>query len=226
MNDAKNHNIAFSAPHPSNRFRSIIRQSLDCMTALMFCKSAIVLFGAAIICAVATDCSCGAAAAFSDDGNGVYLLDSKLPKGTALDVDLTNFTTKQLNLGVTTDVRGVANAPRALLFVTEKSLYRRLLPVGEVGKTCDAPAGSYFADVACNRPKDFRDWPAYYLREQKRKSTSLVLRRVNESGLAQWRQQRSQAFHVVKVEEFIETFRFDSCHVKSRRSVRCELGRG
>ena len=27
--------------------------------------------------------------------------------------------------------------------------------------------------------KDFRDWPAYYLREQERKPTSLVLRRVN-----------------------------------------------
>ena len=49
-----------------------------------------------------------------------------------LDVDLTNFTTTKLSLGITTEVRGVANAPRALLFVTEKSLYRRPLPDGEI----------------------------------------------------------------------------------------------
>ncbi len=143
----------------------------------------------AIISVVAIERSSGGAAAFSDDGNHVYLLDSKLPKGTVLDVDLTNFTTKELSLGVSTDVHGIVNAPSALLFVTEKSLYRRPLPDGDVGKICDASAGSYFVDVACNRAKhgilllchtkDFRDWPAYYLRGQERKPTSLVLRRVN-----------------------------------------------
>ena len=49
----------------------------------------------AIISVVAIERSSGGAAAFSDDGNHVYLLDSKLPKGTVLDVDLTNFTTKR-----------------------------------------------------------------------------------------------------------------------------------
>lgn len=142
-----------------------------------------------IICVASFERSYGAAAAFSDDGDHVYLLGSKLPKGAVLDIDLTNFTAKKLNLGITAEVRGVANAPRALLFVTEKSLYRRPLPDGEVGKICDAPAGSYFEDVACNRAKhgilllchtkDFRGWPAYYLREQESKPTSLVLRRVN-----------------------------------------------
>ena len=155
----------------------------------MFGRLAIACITTAIISVANIERSYGAAAAFSDDGDHVYLLGSKLPKGTVLDIDLTNFTTKTLRLGVTKEVRGVANAPRALLFVTEKSLYRRALPDGEVGKICDAPAGSYFEDVACNRAKhgilllchtnDFRDWPAYYLREQESKPTSLVLRRVN-----------------------------------------------
>jgi hypothetical protein len=154
----------------------------------MFGRFAIGCITTVIIFVATIERSSGAAAAFSDDGNHVYLLGSKLPKGTVLDIDLINFTTTKLNLGVSTEVLGVANAPRALLFVTEKSLYRRPLPDGEVGKICDAPAGSYFEDVACNRAKhgilllchtkDFRDWPAYYLRGQERKPTSLVLRRV------------------------------------------------
>ena len=141
-----------------------------------------------IICVASFERSYSAAAAFSDDGDHVYLLGSKLPKGTVLDIDLSNFTAKKLSLGITAEVRGLANAPRALLFVTEKSLYRRPLPDGAVDKICDAPAGSYFEDVACNRAKhgilllchtkDFRDWPAYYLRDQESKPTSLVLRRV------------------------------------------------
>jgi hypothetical protein len=146
----------------------------------------------AIISVATVERSSGAAAAFSDDGNHVYLLGSKLPKGTVLLVDLTNFTTTKLNLGVSTAVQGIANAPRALLFVTDKSLYRLPLPSGEVGKICDAPTEVTFQDVACNRAqhgilllchgtsKNYRDWwPAYYLREQERKPTSLVLRRVN-----------------------------------------------
>jgi hypothetical protein len=154
----------------------------------MFGRFAIGCITTAIISVVTIERSSGAAAAFSDDGDHVYLLGKKLPKGTVLDIDLTNLTTKTLSLGVTTEVLGVANAPRALLFVTEKSLYRRPLPDGEVAKICDAPAGSYFEDVACNRAKhgiillchtkDFRDWPAYYLREQESKPTALVLRRV------------------------------------------------
>src|SRR5256885_2054240 len=83
------------------------------MTALMFCNPAIAFVGAAIVSVVATPPSYGAPAAFSDDGNHVYLLGSKLPKGTALDIDLTDLTAKKLNLGVSTDVRGIANAPRA-----------------------------------------------------------------------------------------------------------------
>jgi hypothetical protein len=158
------------------------------MTALMFCKSAIALFGAAIISAVATDRSYGAAAAFSDDGNHVYLLGSKLPKGTVLDVELTNFTTKKLSLGVSTEVHAIANAPRALLFVTDKSLYRLPLPIGEPSKICNAPAGCLFDDVACNRAQhgilllcrtqDGRDWPSYYLKEQEQTPASIVTRRV------------------------------------------------
>ena len=154
----------------------------------MFGRLAIGCITTAIISVVTIERSSGAAAAFSDDGDHVYLLGKKLPKGTVLDIDLTNLTTKTLSLGVTTEVLGVANAPRALLFVTEKSLYRRPLPDGEVAKICDAPAGSYFEDVACNRAKhgilllchtkDFRDWPAYYLREQESKPTALALRRV------------------------------------------------
>jgi hypothetical protein len=50
------------------------------IAALMFCKVTIALFGAAIISAGATNRSYGAAAAFSDDGNHVYLVGSKLPK--------------------------------------------------------------------------------------------------------------------------------------------------
>jgi len=172
-------------------FCSIIRRSVDCMTALMFCNRAIASFGSAVVSVVAAACSYGAAAAFSDDGNHVYLLGSKLPKGTVLDVDLISFTTTKLNLGVSTEVQGIANAPRALLFVTDKSLYRLPLPSGEVGKICDAPTGVTFEDVACNRAqhgilllchgngKNYREWPAYYLHEQERKPTSLVLRRVN-----------------------------------------------
>jgi hypothetical protein len=154
----------------------------------MFGRFAIGCITTAIISVVTIERSSGAAAAFSDDGDHVYLLGKKLPKGTVLDIDLTNLTTKTLSLGVTTEVLGVANAPRALLFVTEKSLYRRPLPDGEVAKICDAPAGSYFEDVACNRAKhgilllchtkDFRDWPAYYLREQESKPTAIVLRRL------------------------------------------------
>jgi hypothetical protein len=154
----------------------------------MFGRLAIGCMSTAIICVTSFDRSYGAAAAFSDDGEHVYLLGKNLPKGTVLDVDLTNFTTKELSLGVSIEVHGIVNAPGALLFVTEKSLYRRPLPDGEAGKICDAPAGSYFEDVACNRAKhgilllchtkDFRDWPAYYLREQESKPTSLVLRRV------------------------------------------------
>ena len=158
-------------------------------SARIFGRLAIVSIATAIMFIAICQKSHGAAAAFSDDGDHVYLLGRNLPKGTVLDIDLTNFTAKKLSLGVTTDVRGVANAPRALLFVTERSLYRRPLPDGAVDKICDAPAGSYFEDVACNRAKhgilllchtkDFRDWPAYYLREQERKPSSLVLRRVN-----------------------------------------------
>jgi hypothetical protein len=154
----------------------------------MIWRLATICIAAAIVSIASAESSYGADAAFSDDGNHVYVLGEKLPKGTVLDVDLINFTTKQLSLGVTTEVRAVANAPHALLFVTEKSLYRRPLPEGEVAKICDAPAGSYLEDVACNRAKhgilllchtkDFRDWPAYYLREQETKPTSLVLRRV------------------------------------------------
>jgi hypothetical protein len=154
----------------------------------MIGRLATICVTAAIVSIAITESSSGAAAAFSDDGNHVYVLGKKLPKGTVLDVDLINFTTAKLNLGVSTEVQGIANAPGALLFVTDKSLYRLPLPSGEVGKICDAPVGSYFEDVACNRAKhgilllchskDFRDWPAYYLREQERKPTSLVLRRV------------------------------------------------
>src|SRR2546426_1080045 len=157
----------------------------------MFCDPAIAFVGAAIVSVVATPPSYGAPAAFSDDGNHVYLLGSKLPKGTVLDVDLINFTTTKFNLGVSTEVQGIANAPRALLFVTDRSLYRLPLPSGEVGEICDTPTGVTFEDVACNRAqhgilllchgngKNYREWPAYYLREQERKPTSLVLRRVN-----------------------------------------------
>ena len=90
-------------------------------------------------------------------------------------------------------MQGIAQrASSSLLFVTDKSLYRLPLPSGEVGKICDAPTEVTFQDVACNRAqhgilllchgtsKNYRDWwPAYYLREQERKPTSLVLRRVN-----------------------------------------------
>jgi hypothetical protein len=155
----------------------------------MFCKVTIAVFGAAIISAGATNRSYGAAGAFSDDGNHVYLIGSKLPKGTALDIDLTNFSAKKLSLGVSEEVRAIVNAPSALLFVTEKSLYRLPLPAGKPGKICEAPTGCLFEDVACNRAqhgilllcrtKDGRDWPAYYLREQESKPTSVVLRRVN-----------------------------------------------
>jgi hypothetical protein len=71
-----------------------------------------------IICVASFERSYSAAAAFSDDGDHLYLLGSKLPKGTVLDIDLSNFTAKKLSLGITAEVRGVANAPRALLFVT------------------------------------------------------------------------------------------------------------
>jgi len=160
----------------------------------MFGRFAIACITTAIISVATIERSSGAAAAFSDDGNHVYLLGSNLPKGTVLDVDLINFTTKKLNLSVSTEVHGIASAPRALLFVTDKSLYRLPLPSGEVGKICDAPTGVTFEDVACNRAqhgilllchgngngKNYREWwPAYYLREQERKPTSLVLRRVN-----------------------------------------------
>jgi hypothetical protein len=155
----------------------------------MFCNRSIAFFGAAVVSIVAAASSYGAAAAFSDDGNHVYLLGSKLPKGTVMDVDLTNFTAQKLSLGVSAEVRAIVNAPGALLFVTEKSLYRFPLPSGEPGRICDAPTGCLFNDVACNRAqhgilllcrtKDFRNWPAYYLREQESKPTSLVLRRVN-----------------------------------------------
>jgi hypothetical protein len=161
-------------------------------SARMFGRFAIGCITTAIISVATIERSSGAAAAFSDDGNHVYLLGSNLPKGTVLDVDLINFTTKKLNLGVSTEMHGIANAPRALLFVTDKSLYRLPLPSGEVGKICDAPTGVTFEDVACNRAqhgilllchgngKNYREWwPAYYLREQERKPTSLVLRRVN-----------------------------------------------
>ena len=160
-------------------------------SARMFGRFAIGCITTAIIFVATIERSSGAAAAFSDDGNHVYLLGSKLPKGTVLDVDLINFTTTKFNLGVSTEVQGIANAPRALLFVTDRSLYRLPLPSGEVGKICDAPTGVTFEDVACNRAqhgilllchgngKNYREWPAYYLREQERKPTSLVLRRVN-----------------------------------------------
>jgi hypothetical protein len=110
----------------------------------MFYKITIALFGVAIISAGATNRSYGAAGAFSDDGNHVYLIGSKLPKGTALDIDLANFTAKKLSLGVSAEVRAIVNAPSALLFVTEKSLYRLPLPAGKPGKICDAPTGSLF----------------------------------------------------------------------------------
>ena len=161
-------------------------------SARMFGRFAIGCITTAIISVGTIERGSGAAAAFSDDGNHVYLLGSNLPKGTVLDVDLINFTTKKLNLGVSTEMHGIANAPRALLFVTDKSLYRLPLPSGEVSKICDAPTGVTFEDVACNRAqhgilllchgngKNYREWwPAYYLRDQERKPTSLVLRRVN-----------------------------------------------
>jgi hypothetical protein len=155
----------------------------------MFCDRAIASFGAVVVFIVTAASSYGAAAAFSDDSNHVYLIGSKLPKGTALDIDLTTFTAKKLSLGVPAEVRAIVNAPSALLFVTEKSLYRLPLAAGKPGKICEAPAGCLCDDVACNRAqrgilllcrtKDGRDWPAYYLREQESKPTSLVLRRVN-----------------------------------------------
>ena len=142
----------------------------------------------AIISVATIESSSGAAAAFSDDGNHVYLLGSKLSKGTVLDIDLTDFTAKKLSLGVSTEVRAIVNAPRALLFVTEKSLYRLPLPKGEVEKICDAPAGVLFDDVACNRAqhgilllcrtKDGRDWPSFYLKEQEQTPAPIVTRRV------------------------------------------------
>jgi hypothetical protein len=158
------------------------------MAALMPCNRSIAFFGAAVVSVVAASCSYGAAGAFSDDGNHVYLLGSKLPKGTVLDVDLTNFTAEKLSLGVSTEVRAIVNAPRALLFVTEKSLYRLPLPTGKPGKICDAPAGCLFDDVACNRAqhgilllcrtKDGRDWPSFYLKEQEQTPAPIVTRRV------------------------------------------------
>jgi hypothetical protein len=142
----------------------------------------------AIISVATIESTYGAAAAFSDDGNHVYLFGSKLPKGTVLDIDLTDFTAKKLSLGVSTEVRAIVNAPGALLFVTEKSLYRLPLPRGEVGKICDAPAGVLFDDVACNRAqhgilllcrtKDGRDWPSFYLKEQEQTPAPIVTRRV------------------------------------------------
>ena len=156
--------------------------------ARMFGRCAVACITTAIVSVVTIERSSGAAAAFSDDGNHVYLLGSKLPKGTVLDIDLTNFTAEKLSLGVSTEVRAIVNAPRALLFVTEKSLYRLPLPRGEVGKICDAPAGVLFDDVACNRAqhgilllcrtKDGRDWPSFYLKEQEQTPAPIVTRRV------------------------------------------------
>jgi hypothetical protein len=71
----------------------------------MFCKVTIALFGAAIVSAGAINRCHGAAGTFSEDGNHVYLIGSKLPKGTALDIDLTNFTAKKLSLGVSGGAR-------------------------------------------------------------------------------------------------------------------------
>jgi hypothetical protein len=129
----------------------------------------------------------GATAAFSDDGNHVYLIGSQLPKGTALDIDLTTFTATKMALGVATEVRAIANAPRALLFLTEKSLYRLPLPAGEAGKICDAPKGYLFDGMACNRAlhgillscrtKDGRDWSSYYLKEKETVPALIVTRR-------------------------------------------------
>jgi hypothetical protein len=154
----------------------------------MFCQRRVTLFVAAIAVAFSNGVAYAAPAAFSDDGNHVYLLGSALRHGSALDIDLTNSTATKLSLGVTAEVRAITNAPRALLFVTEKALYRLPLPSGEVRKICDAPAGCLFHDVACNRPqhgilllgrtKDGRDWPAYYLKEQSSTPAPVVTRRV------------------------------------------------
>ena len=65
----------------------------------MFGRLAVGCITTAIIFVATIERSSGAAAAFSDDGNHVYLLGSNLTKGTVLDVDLINFTTKKLNLG-------------------------------------------------------------------------------------------------------------------------------
>jgi len=157
-------------------------------SARMFGRFAIRCITIAIISVATIERSSGAASAFSDDGNHVYLLGSKLPKGTVLDIDLINFTTKNFNLGVSTEVHGIVNAPRALLFVTDKSLYRLPLPTGHPEKICDAPAGCLFDDLACNRAqhgillmcrtKDGRDWPSFYLKEQEQTPAPIVTRRV------------------------------------------------
>ena len=62
-------------------------------SARMFERFAIGCIATATIFVAAIERSPQEPAAFSDDGSHVYLLDSKLPKGTVLDVDLTNFTT-------------------------------------------------------------------------------------------------------------------------------------
>jgi len=154
----------------------------------MFSKAAVASLCGAILFAFAAAPSYGASAAFSDDGNHVYLLGRQLPKGTALDIDLTTFTAKKLSLGVSTEVRAIANAPHALLFITEKSLYRLPVPTGEAGKICDAPKGYLFDDVVCNRAqhgilllcrtKEGRDWSSYYLKEKETTPALIVTRRV------------------------------------------------
>lgn len=160
----------------------------------MVCRPAHAFFWAALSFVFPAAGSHAAPSAFSDDGTHVYLLASQLPKGTALDIDLTDFSTKRLSLGVSAEVRAVASAPRALLLITEKSLYRLPLPSGEVRKICDAPAGSFFDDVSCNRAqhgilllchtKDWRDWPSYYLKEQAQTPAPIVTRRVQALGSA------------------------------------------
>ncbi len=154
----------------------------------MFCQWSIALLVAAAV-ALNIDVTHAAQAAFSDDSNHVYLLGSALPKGTVLDVDLTDFTAKTLSLGVIAEVRAITNAPQALLFVTDKSLYRLPLPIGKPGKICDAPAGCLFDDVACNRAQhgillrcrtqDGSAWPSFYLKEQERTASRIATRRVS-----------------------------------------------
>ena len=130
----------------------------------------------------------GATAAFSEDGDFVYLSGSNLPAGALVEVNLTTLTTRQRKFDPPVRVVGLCSGRHGLFLVSDDALYHLAVPYGAPKKMCDAPAACKLQDVAFNpqadsillvaKDSDANDFSAWYLEKQSKNPKQVNCRRV------------------------------------------------